>query len=74
MSICFDCVMFVANGEAPDFDTEAESAAWQHDWNTRNAGGRWFLAIDEPHFSHGPCPACNSNQGGNFADAEFVLN
>jgi hypothetical protein len=70
--ICFDCVMLVMNGEAPEFETEAESAGWQHDWHVRNEGGHWVVTGDEPHFSHGPCPACGSTLGGNYMEAEFL--
>jgi hypothetical protein len=65
---CIDCVMLIANGEAPALATETEESAWLADWNSRNDGILWVLNDDYSDFSSTPCTCCGSTLGGSRHD------
>lgn len=61
---CIDCAMLIANGEAPLFETEAETAAWLDAFSDRNDGIYWAMGDETDDFSSRPCTACGSHLGG----------
>lgn len=64
-TVCTDCAMLIANGEAPHDLGEDETAAWLANFEARNAGIYWALdGDDEDDFSWSACGTCGSSLGG----------
>jgi hypothetical protein len=65
---CIDCTHFIANGEAPLFETEAEENAWLQSFLARNEGIYWGVGDSYDDFSSSPCTCCGSTLGGSRHD------
>lgn len=65
---CIDCVMLIANGEAPLFETEAEEYAWVKNFEARNTGIHWAVGDNYDDFSSASCTTCGSHLGGSRHD------
>ena len=76
--VCWDCALFIANGDLPDDESLAESILYGIE---REAPGQWVLDsanesdpedYSSQEFSWSDCDCCGSDLGGSCERAAIV--